>query len=112
MFHSTMVRTDIPYHSPTVVRRRSRAKAALTVTAYPNALAPPRLIAAICLNTRSGGAPTPAARSRWGGVRVHSGQMRIRHLGMALSVHPEAYVAPTAVLSGDVRVGPGRKGCM
>jgi len=43
---------------------------------------------------------------------VHSGQMRIRHLGMALSVHPEAYVAPTAVLSGDVRVGPGRKGCM
>jgi carbonic anhydrase/acetyltransferase-like protein (isoleucine patch superfamily) len=33
--------------------------------------------------------------------------MRIRHLGMAPSVHPEAYVAPTAVLSGDVRVGPG-----
>ena len=26
---------------------------------------------------------------------------------MAPSVHPEAYVAPTAVLSGDVRVGPG-----
>ena len=23
------------------------------------------------------------------------------------SVHPEAYVAPTAVLSGQVRVGPG-----
>jgi carbonic anhydrase/acetyltransferase-like protein (isoleucine patch superfamily) len=26
---------------------------------------------------------------------------------MAPTVHPEAYVAPTAVLSGDVRVGPG-----
>ena len=26
---------------------------------------------------------------------------------MAPSVHPEAYVAPTAVLSGDVRVGRG-----
>src|SRR6201982_1005884 len=64
-------------------------------------------MAAICPNTQSGGAPTPAARSRWGGVRVHSGQMRIRHLGMAPSVHPEAYVAPTAVLSGDVRVGRG-----
>ena len=33
--------------------------------------------------------------------------MRIRHLDMAPSVHPEAYVAPTAVLSGDVRVGRG-----
>jgi carbonic anhydrase/acetyltransferase-like protein (isoleucine patch superfamily) len=33
--------------------------------------------------------------------------MRIRHLDMAPSVHPEAYVAPTAVLSGQVRVGPG-----
>jgi carbonic anhydrase/acetyltransferase-like protein (isoleucine patch superfamily) len=39
--------------------------------------------------------------------QVHSGQMRIRHLGMAPSVHPEAYVAPTAVLSGDVRIGAG-----
>ena len=38
---------------------------------------------------------------------MHSGQMRIRHLDMAPSVHPEAYVAPTAVLSGDVRVGRG-----
>jgi len=26
---------------------------------------------------------------------------------MVPSVHPEAYVAPTAVLSGEVRVGPG-----
>jgi carbonic anhydrase/acetyltransferase-like protein (isoleucine patch superfamily) len=33
--------------------------------------------------------------------------MKIRHLDMAPSVHPEAYVAPTAVLSGEVRVGPG-----
>jgi carbonic anhydrase/acetyltransferase-like protein (isoleucine patch superfamily) len=33
--------------------------------------------------------------------------MKIQHLDMAPSVHPEAYVAPTAVLSGDVRVGRG-----
>ena len=33
--------------------------------------------------------------------------MRIRHLGMAPSVHPEAYVAPTAVLSGQVSIGAG-----
>src|SRR5437764_12043696 len=33
--------------------------------------------------------------------------MRIRHLGKAPSVHPEAYVAPTAVLSGEVVVGAG-----
>jgi carbonic anhydrase/acetyltransferase-like protein (isoleucine patch superfamily) len=33
--------------------------------------------------------------------------MRIRHLEMAPSVHPEAYVAPSAVLSGQVRVGRG-----
>ena len=31
----------------------------------------------------------------------------IRHLGMAPSVHPDAYVAPTAVLSGQVSVGAG-----
>jgi carbonic anhydrase/acetyltransferase-like protein (isoleucine patch superfamily) len=33
--------------------------------------------------------------------------MKIRHLGMVPSVHPEAYVAPTAVLSGEVRIGSG-----
>ncbi len=33
--------------------------------------------------------------------------MKIRHLDMAPSVHPEAYVAPSAVLSGEVRVGSG-----
>jgi carbonic anhydrase/acetyltransferase-like protein (isoleucine patch superfamily) len=33
--------------------------------------------------------------------------MKIRHLGMAPFVHPEAYVAPTAVLSGEVRIGGG-----
>lgn len=35
------------------------------------------------------------------------GWVRIRHLGNGPDVHPDAYVAPTAVLSGDVRVGPG-----
>ncbi len=42
-----------------------------------------------------------------GRIGVHSGLMRIRHLDMVPSVHPEAYLAPTAVLSGDVRVGRG-----
>ena len=45
-------------------------------------------------------------RAIWQG-RVHIGLMRIRHLDMVPSVHPEAYVAPTAVLSGEVRVGRG-----
>ena len=42
-------------------------------------------------------------RQRW----VHSGLMEIRHRESTPSVDPEAYVAPTAVLSGQVRVGPG-----
>jgi carbonic anhydrase/acetyltransferase-like protein (isoleucine patch superfamily) len=33
--------------------------------------------------------------------------MLIEHEGAAPTVHPTAYVAPTATLSGDVRVGPG-----
>jgi carbonic anhydrase/acetyltransferase-like protein (isoleucine patch superfamily) len=33
--------------------------------------------------------------------------MLIEHAGAAPTVHPTAYVAPTATLSGDVRVGPG-----
>jgi carbonic anhydrase/acetyltransferase-like protein (isoleucine patch superfamily) len=33
--------------------------------------------------------------------------MEIRHRDLNPAVHPEAYVAPTAVLSGQVRVGPG-----
>ena len=32
--------------------------------------------------------------------------MLIEHEGRRPQVHPSAYVAPTAVLSGDVRVGP------
>ena len=44
---------------------------------------------------------------QYGGAGVHSGLMRIRHLEKAPTVHPEAYVAPTAVLSGDVRIGRG-----
>jgi carbonic anhydrase/acetyltransferase-like protein (isoleucine patch superfamily) len=38
---------------------------------------------------------------------LHSGLMEIRHLESSPSIDPEAYVAPTAVLSGQVRVGPG-----
>jgi gamma-carbonic anhydrase len=33
--------------------------------------------------------------------------MKIRHRETTPSVNPEAYVAPTAVLSGQVTVGPG-----
>jgi carbonic anhydrase/acetyltransferase-like protein (isoleucine patch superfamily) len=44
------------------------------------------------------GAPSAALRG---------GPVRIRHLGMTPCVHPEAYVAPTAVLSGQVSVGAG-----
>ncbi|MFF7362475.1 gamma carbonic anhydrase family protein [Streptomyces sp. NPDC008125] len=33
--------------------------------------------------------------------------MLIDHEGVSPTVHPSAYVAPTATLSGDVRVGPG-----
>lgn len=35
--------------------------------------------------------------------------MRIRHRDHEPEVHPTAYVAPTAVLSGDVRVGAGSR---
>ena len=38
---------------------------------------------------------------------VHSGLVEIRHRDNTPSVHPDAYVAPTAVLSGQVQVGPG-----
>ena len=40
-------------------------------------------------------------------VLVHSRQVEIRHGDASPSVAPEAYIAPTAVLSGRVRVGPG-----
>ena len=33
--------------------------------------------------------------------------MRFEHLGASPRVHPEAVVAPTAVISGDVVIGPG-----
>ncbi|WP_055585951.1 gamma carbonic anhydrase family protein [Peterkaempfera griseoplana] len=33
--------------------------------------------------------------------------MLLEHEGLVPTVHPTAYVAPTATLSGDVRVGPG-----
>ena len=38
---------------------------------------------------------------------VHSGPMTIRHLGREPSIHPQAYVAPSAVISGQVSVGAG-----
>ena len=39
------------------------------------------------------------------GARVRSGHIKMRHLGKVPSVHPKAYVAPTAVLSGEVSIG-------
>ena len=41
------------------------------------------------------------------GTAVRTGPVTIRHRGSAPSVHPDAYVAPTAVLSGQVSVGAG-----
>jgi carbonic anhydrase/acetyltransferase-like protein (isoleucine patch superfamily) len=41
------------------------------------------------------------------GAAVRTGPVRIRHLRGAPWVHPDAYVAPTAVLSGQVSVGAG-----
>ena len=43
---------------------------------------------------------------RAGGGCWKAGCMLIEHEGRRPQVHPSAYVAPTAVLSGDVRVGP------
>ena len=40
-------------------------------------------------------------------ARARSTHMTIRHLGMVPSIHPGAYVAPTAVLSGQVSIGAG-----
>ena len=39
------------------------------------------------------------------GARVRSGHIKMRHLGKVPSVHPKAYVAPNAVLSGEVSIG-------
>src|SRR6476620_7438373 len=41
------------------------------------------------------------------GTWMCAGPVRIRHLGGSPWVHPDAYVAPTAVLSGQVSVGAG-----
>ena len=41
------------------------------------------------------------------GAQVRARPMTIRHRGFAPSVHPDAYVAPSAVLSGQVSVGAG-----
>jgi hypothetical protein len=38
--------------------------------------------------------------------------MEIKHREMTPSVHPDAYVAPTAVLSGQVSGGAGHIGCV
>jgi carbonic anhydrase/acetyltransferase-like protein (isoleucine patch superfamily) len=54
---------------------------------------------------------TAASRSMAGdyppGARGRTGPMTIRHLGVAPSIHPDAYVAPTAVVSGQVSIGAG-----
>jgi len=51
----------------------------------------------------SGSMARDSAPTGW----VRSGPTNIRHLGMTPSIHPEAYVAPTAVLSGQVSIGAG-----
>jgi carbonic anhydrase/acetyltransferase-like protein (isoleucine patch superfamily) len=55
-------------------------------------------------------ATTPAgtlAADRPPGTGVHAGPVTIRHRDFSPSIHPDAYVAPTAVLSGQVSVGAG-----
>ena len=55
-------------------------------------------------------AATPAGTMAAGcppAAGVRAGPMTIRHRGVAPSVHPDAYVAPSAVLSGQVSVGAG-----
>lgn len=37
----------------------------------------------------------------------YAGDMRFEHLGTQPRIHPDAVVAPTAVISGDVTIGPG-----
>ena len=44
-------------------------------------------------------------------ARARGSHMTIRHLGTAPSIHPDAYVAPTAVLSGQVSIGAGSCTC-
>ncbi|WP_073813351.1 gamma carbonic anhydrase family protein [Kitasatospora sp. CB01950] len=39
-------------------------------------------------------------------MTTHSQGIRIEHRGAVPQVHPTAYVAPTATLVGDVRIGP------
>jgi len=55
--------------------------------------------------------PTAARRSTAGdnppGAQERTGPMTIRHLGVAPSIHPQAYVAPSAVVSGQVSIGAG-----
>lgn len=38
---------------------------------------------------------------------MHSGRAEFRHRDTSPAVHPEACAAPAAVLSGQVRAGPG-----
>jgi carbonic anhydrase/acetyltransferase-like protein (isoleucine patch superfamily) len=47
------------------------------------------------------------AAGRPPGTGLYAGPVTIRHRGCAPSVHPDAYVAPTAVLSGQVSIGAG-----
>ena len=54
----------------------------------------------------NGPAGSPAAESP-PSARVYSGPMTIRHLGREPSIHPQAYVAPSAVISGQVSIGAG-----
>ena len=41
------------------------------------------------------------------GGQERAGTVLIEHEGRRPTVDPSAWIAPTAVLSGDVRVGPG-----
>jgi carbonic anhydrase/acetyltransferase-like protein (isoleucine patch superfamily) len=51
--------------------------------------------------------PGSPAAGRPSGARDRGAPMAVRHLGREPSIHPDAYVAPLAVISGQVSVGAG-----
>ena len=61
---------------------------------------------AVLAQPATGPAGSPAAANP-PSAPVHTGPMTIRHLGREPSIHPQAYVAPSAVISGEVSIGAG-----
>jgi carbonic anhydrase/acetyltransferase-like protein (isoleucine patch superfamily) len=52
------------------------------------------------------GRPTSPTERQRSDMTTQPGGVRVRHRGYQPQVHPSAYIAPTATLVGNVRVGP------